>query len=114
MKTIQKIIITLSFITIGNIAFAHPPKNISVVYNPVNEEITIFVDHYTNDPQTHYVEVISISDEKSTLGIQSFTKQASNEQQVYKVILKDKKPGDSVEIYCKCNKLGKKRKVVIL
>ena len=114
MKTIQRTIIALSFIMIGNVAFAHFPKNINVVYNPVNEEITIFVEHYSNDPHTHYVEVISVSDEKGVLGTQSFMDQTSNDKQVCKMILKGKKAGDSIEIYCKCNKFGKKRKTVIL
>ena len=114
MKTVQKIIITFGFIIMGNVTFAHPPKNISAVYDPGNEEITIFVEHYSSEPHTHYVEVISISDEKGILNTQSFMDQTSNDKQVYKMTLKGKKPGDSIEINCKCNKFGKKRKTVVL
>jgi len=114
MKTAQKIIITLCLILTGNTVLAHPPKDISTVYNPANKEITIFVEHYSADPQTHYIEIISVSDEKTILASQSFTNQTSNKGQTCKIILTGKKPGDSVSIYSKCNKFGKKRKTIVL
>ena len=114
MKTVQKIMITLCFILTGNTASAHPPKDISAVYNPANKEITIFAEHYSADPQTHYIEFISISDEKAVLATQSFANQTSNEGQACKIILTGKKTGDSVTIYSKCNKFGKKRKKIVL
>ena len=114
MKTIQKIIITLCLTLTGNTVSAHPPKDISVIYDPVNNEITIFIEHYSGDPKTHYVEIISVSDEKNILATQSFANQTSNDGHVCKMILTGKKTGDSVTIYSKCNKFGKKRKTIVL
>jgi hypothetical protein len=114
MKTGQKIIVTFCLILTGNTVSAHPPKDISAIYDPASKEITIFIEHYSGDPKTHYVEIITVSDEKATLATQSFTNQTSNDGQVCKIILTGKKSGDSVTIYSKCNKFGKKRKTVVL
>jgi hypothetical protein len=114
MNALQKIMITSCFIIAGNTVSAHPPKDISAIYDPRTEEITIFVEHYSSDPRTHYVEFISVSDENVILATQSFINQTSNDGQVCKLIMKGKKPGNSVSIYCKCNKFGKKRKSIVL
>lgn len=62
MATCKKImfgLIVVSMLGIAAAAFAHPPKSISLLWNP-DGTLTVTLDHQVNDPQKHFINKITI------------------------------------------------------
>lgn len=62
MTTQKKVLFATSLLALLNvavIAFAHPPKAVSLVWDP-SGTLTVTVDHVVNDSQKHYVNKVIV------------------------------------------------------
>lgn len=48
------------FLQLGDIAAAHPPTDVEVIYDQETKNLHVEVSHTTRDPQNHYIRKIVI------------------------------------------------------
>lgn len=89
-------------------AFAHPPKNISATWDASGETLNVTAQHNVNDPNKHYILVMSIIEGNKQLVLKQYTKQGSSEGFSDSVILKGLKSGARLRIQLACNIMGSK------
>jgi desulfoferrodoxin (superoxide reductase-like protein) len=107
-------IISVFFLLFVGSVLAHPPRKIHVSYNPDSKELTVFVNHFTNNILKHYVEYIAVYNRNKILVSRFFTAQSSKEGQTLFVTLEENIPDKNLVVKCRCNKFGKKRKNITL
>jgi desulfoferrodoxin (superoxide reductase-like protein) len=104
-----------SFFVASTAAFAHPPSDIKIQFDPETKLLTAVIEHRVSNPKSHYIEKIDIGLNGKEIKMLPFIEQENNTYQAIKIVLPEVKKGDvlSVEGYCNLSgKLEKKTKVV--
>ncbi|MDR1516043.1 MAG: hypothetical protein LBS45_10125 [Synergistaceae bacterium] len=110
MKKIKKIyfallLAILSLAVLTGTAAAHPPKGVSLSWNP-NGRLTVNVDHSVNDPQKHYINKIIVYVNDKIVSQKEYTSQTSGETQTDTFELGALPAGTSVKAEAFCVIMG--------
>ena len=95
-------------------AFATPPSDIKIQFDPATKLLSALVYHQVSDPENHYVKTVVIRLNGKEVETLSFNKQDNNATQTVMATVPEAKKGDmlSVEAHCCLNgKLKKEIKV---
>lgn len=89
---------------------AHPPKSIDLSYDAVKAELMVKVWHKSGNPESHFIDKISVLLGDESLAEKTYSKQQSGESQeeIFVFNAKPLKKGDLVKVRASCNKFGKK------
>jgi len=102
----------LSFVT--SLAYAHPPSDIKIAFDPKTKMLTAVIMHNTSNPSSHYIRKVDIGLNGNEIIEYSLGRQENNESQTISYRIPEAKEGDtlSVEGYCSISgKLEKEIKV---
>lgn len=114
----KKIIISFIAITVifvsTSVALAHPPKNIIISWDKVQETLLVSAEHIVNDASKHYVLSMTILDGNNQLLIKQYTKQDSLNKFSDSVVLKGMKPGTKLRVQLVCNIMGSAEKSYLI
>ena len=114
MKRIVILVMFLSFFAVVSAAYAHPPSDIQISFDPATKMLQAVIIHNTSNPASHYIKKVDVAlNGKEIIG-QEISKQDNNESQTVHYLIPDAKEGDviSVEGYCSISgKLKKEFKV---
>ena len=108
----KKIIIILALLVIAGIAFAHPPKDVVLSYDPATKMMTAIVTHditasKVSDATKHFVKELSVKINGKDVSVVNYKYQQFGEGEsiVFKL---DLKAGDKVSVTAKCSLAGEK------
>lgn len=87
---------------ISTLAFAHPPSDIKIQFDPVAKVLLATIEHRVSNPKTHYIKKVDIGLNGKEIQTLTFTKQDANTEQTFAIPIPEAKTGDilSVEGYC--------------
>jgi hypothetical protein len=98
---------TLLFLLAGcfifsGVAFAHPPKDIIMNFDPGTKVLTAAVMHDTKEPLKHYIKRVDVGLNGKNVIKQNLSKQDNQTAQTVAYLIPEAKKGDkiSVEAYC--------------
>ena len=108
------LMLVLSFAVITSTAYAHPPSDIQITFNPQTQEVKAIIFHQVSDMNKHYIKKVDIGINDKEIVELKFSKQDNlvTQSVIYKI--PEAKAGDrlSVEAYCSLSgKLEKEIKV---
>ena len=95
-------------------AFAHPPSDIKITFDPASKMLTAIIYHNVSNTQAHFIKKVDVGLNDKEILSQQLSRQDNPETQTVSYRIPDAKPGDtlSVEAYCSISgKLEKEIKV---
>ncbi len=112
-KRVYLLLVGIIFISYC-LAFAHPPSDIKITYDPEIATLTAVIYHNVSNTKNHYIKKVDIGLNGKEIKEIKFTEQENNSFQTLSLVIPDVRPGDrlSVEGYCSISgKLEKEIKV---
>jgi len=102
MKKAILSVMFIVFFAITTTAYAHPPYDIKITFDPNTRILTAIIMHNVNNPLTHYINKVDVGLNDKGIIEHSISRQDNNENQTVSYLIPDVKDGDvlSVEGYC--------------
>jgi len=94
------------------VAFAHPPSDIKIQFDIKTQTLNAVIAHRVSNPLTHYIFKVDIGLNGKEIQSLSFTKQATNREQLASADLSGVKVGDTLSVEGYCNLSGKLKKEI--
>jgi len=101
MKRIMALSV-LVFLIVVSAAYAHPPSDIKITFNPQTKMLKAVIMHNTSNPLNHYIKKVDIGLNGEEIIEQAISREDNFESQTVSYLIPDAKEGDvlSVEAYC--------------
>ena len=114
MKRIPVFLITCFFVAVFSIAYAHPPSDIIITFDPKTKILNAVIMHNVSNPQNHFIKKVDVALNGKEIIEHKLSRQDNNVSQTVSYLIPDAKTGNilSVEAYCSISgKLKKEIKV---
>ena len=112
MKKIAAFLVFLTFFMVASIAYAHPPSDIKITFDPRTKVLQAIIVHNTSNPVYHYINKVDVGLNGKEIIEQNISREDNNETQTVSYLIPDVKDNDilSVEAYCSIS--GKLKKEI--
>ncbi len=87
-------------------AFAHPPSDIKITYDPNTKVVTAVIYHNVSDPVKHYIKKVDIGLNGKEILSQTISQEDNNLTQTVSCLIPDAKAGDTLSVEGYCNLSG--------
>jgi len=114
MKRITVFIITCFILAFFHMAYAHPPSDIIITFDPKTKILDAVIIHNVSNPKAHFIKKVDIALNGQEIITLNFSSQDNNASQKVKCPVLEAKRGGilSVEAYCSISgKLKKEIKI---
>ena len=109
----KKVSLTLcGLLVMSATAFAHPPSDIKIQFDPATRTLTATVKHRVSNPKTHYIRKIDIGLNGKELKMMPFTRQETSTGQALSCVVPQAQMGDTLSVEGYCNLSGKLEKEI--
>ena len=109
MRRVASLFVTIGFLAVSSVAFAHPPTSVTVTYDKDKKTVQAVVVHGVGSPTRHYIKKVAISVNGTSATVLTFDHQDSKESQKAEYVLPAAaKPGDVIAVKATCNIFGSK------
>ncbi|MBI4706436.1 MAG: hypothetical protein HY761_00720 [Candidatus Omnitrophica bacterium] len=101
----------ISFMAFSS-AYAHPPSDIIINFDPKTKILNAVIMHNTSNPDSHFIKKVDIGLNGKEIIEHKISREDNNESQTVSYLIPDANNGDvlSVEAYCSIS--GKLRKEI--
>jgi len=111
----KKIIIFLAIcVFISQAAYAHPPSDVKITYDPKTKILTAVIAHNTVDVKKHFISKVSVGLNGREIISQAISQQDSNIGQKVSYLIPDAKAGDKLSVEGHCSISGKLEKEIVV
>ncbi len=102
MKKILILVCWFNFFILSAQAFAHPPSDIKITFDPQTKILSAVVHHGVSNPASHYIKKVDVSLNGKEVIQQLISRQDNFNTQTVSYLIPDFREGDviSVEGYC--------------
>lgn len=69
------VLLLVSFALLGGGVLAHPPSNVNVDYDQNSGDLVVTIDHQVDDPTTHYIKEVTITQVNRVIADKFYTSQ---------------------------------------
>ena len=110
----KKILFIFLFICLvfTSLAYAHPPKDIEISYDPATKMLTAMIIHDTSNPLGHYIKKVDVGLNDQEIIQQVISKQDNFNSQRVSYFIPDAKAGDKLSVEGYCSISGKLEKEI--
>ena len=99
------VIVGLFSITNIQVANAHPPKDVSISYDLVQQTLSVTISHKTTFTSKHYIESVTIIKNGTVLSTKEYTNQPKEKPFIYTYPV-SAAAGDVLEVKATCRIFG--------
>ena len=98
----------LPLLTVSPIAaYAHPPKDLTLVYNSASQTLEVTIVHESASPSWHYIKKVEIIMNGKSIGVNDYKSQPDKSKFVYSYKVQAVQ-NDVLEVTATCNIHGSK------
>ena len=112
MKKIVAFLVFLTFFMIASMAYAHPPSDIKITFDPKTKILQVVIIHNTNNPISHYIKKVNIGLNGKEIIEHSISREDNNDTQTVSYLIPDAKDGDTLSVEAYCSISGKLKKEI--
>ena len=112
MKKAAAFLIIFVFLLSISTAYAHPPSDIRITFEPNTKTLEAVIIHNTSNPVNHYINKVDIGLNGNEIIEHAISKQDNNVSQTVKYLIPDAKNGDIVSVEGYCSISGKLKKEI--
>lgn len=114
MKKIAILAVFLAFFTAVSTAYAHPPSDIKITFDPKTKMLQAIIIHNTSNPIKHYIKKVDVGlNGKEIIG-HAISREDNNENQTVRYLIPDAKGGDVISIEGYCSISGSLKKEITI
>lgn len=106
MSITRLFIATCLFFVLCPFAYAHPPSDIIIKFDPATRILSAVVMHNVSNPENHYIKKVDVSINGKEVIEQKISRQDNNSTQTVSYLVPDVKAGDSVSVEAYCSISG--------
>ena len=110
MKRIAAFLVFLTFFMAASIAYAHPPSDIKITFDPKTKILQAVIVHNTKNPISHYIKKVDVSLNGKEIIEHTISREDNNETQTVSYLIPDAKNGDILSVEGHCSISGKLKK----
>ena len=114
MKKISLFLLVCFIVFICPVAFAHPPSDITITYDPATKILKAIIIHNVSNPANHFIGKVDVGLNGKEIIEHKISKQDDNLQQTVAYLIPDVKEGDSISVEAYCSISGKLTKDIIV
>jgi len=102
MKKPAIFMLTFLFLILCSLAYAHPPSDIIITYDPSTKILKAVIMHNVNNPESHSIKKVDVGLNGKEIIEHVISRQDNNTSQTVAYLIPDARPQDtlSVEAYC--------------
>ena len=102
MKNFAIFVIFCFCLCFCSLAYAHPPSDIIITYDPATKILQAVIMHDTSNPLSHYIKKVDVGLNGKEIIEHQIRREDNNISQTVSYLIPDAKAGDllSVEGYC--------------
>ncbi len=104
------ILLACGLLLVSAQAFAHPPSDIKISFDPKTQTLNAVIKHRVSNPKTHYIYKVDIGLNGKEIRPLTFDQQDNGRTQTILVTVPEAKAGDSLSVEAYCNLSGKLEK----
>ncbi|HOW36540.1 MAG TPA: hypothetical protein PL155_09030 [Candidatus Omnitrophota bacterium] len=112
MKKLTAFLIFLIFLCAVSTAYAHPPSEIKITFDPNTKILTAVIMHSVSNPLSHYIGKVDIGLNGTEIASLNFSRQENNQSQTVTYTMPDVKKSDVIFVEGYCNISGKLKKEI--
>mgnify|MGYP001570181913 FL=1 len=98
--------------SLSSTAYAHPPSDIKITYNPKTKILTAVIVHNVSDVKKHFINKVGVGLNGKEIIEHSISQQDNNISQTVSYLIPDAKAGDTLSVEGYCNISGKLKKEI--
>ncbi len=107
MLKIGKLLVLVCFLAIAAVAYAHPPSDIAITFDPASKVLNAVITHPVSNPENHFIIKVDVGLNGKEVIEHAISRQDNNSTQTVSYLLPDVKPGDTVSVEAYCSISGK-------
>jgi hypothetical protein len=100
------------FFALGANAYAHPPSDIKITFDPAVKVLSAVIMHGVSNPASHYISKVDVGLNGKEIIEQSISRQDNNDSQTVSYLIPDAKSGDTLSVEGYCSISGKLMKAI--
>ena len=112
MKKIAAFLVFLTFFMVASIAYAHPPSDIKITFDPKAKVLQAIIVHNTSNPVYHYINKVDVGLNGKEIIEHHVSREDNNETQTVSYLIPDVKDGDLLSVEGCCSLSGKLKKEI--
>lgn len=114
MKRIAIFVISLILLSAVSVAYAHPPSDIKITFDPKTKMLEAVIMHNTSNPLNHYINKVDIGLNGKVIIEHLISKQDNKDSQTVSYLIPDVKDGDVISVEGYCSISGKLKKEITI
>lgn len=115
MKSKTPLLIALSLIfALSSTAYAHPPSEIKLSFDPATKILTAVITHRVANPLNHYIKKVDVAWNGKEIIEQKISRQDNFATQAVSYLVPDAQSGDTLSVEGYCSISGKLAKEIIV
>jgi len=114
MKKALMLAIVFIFLLMVSDAYAHPPSDIKITFDPQTKTLNAVIVHNTSNPLKHYIKKADIALNGEEITELTFSKQENNQGQSVSYSIPNAKEGDVISVEGYCSISGKSKKEIAI
>ena len=112
MRKIPVLVVFLAALTVTSTAYAHPPSDIKITFDPGTKMLEAVIVHNTSNPVNHYIKKVDIGLNGNEIIEHMISKEDNNQTQSVSYLVPDVKAGDTISVEGYCSISGKLKKQI--
>jgi len=112
MKKIALFTLFLIFFVVASTAYAHPPSDIKITFDPETKMLQAVIIHNTSNPVNHYIKKVDLGLNGKEIIKHVISREDNNESQTVRYLIPDAKDGDIISVEGYCSVSGKLKKEI--
>ncbi|MFH0856052.1 MAG: hypothetical protein V1869_06085 [Candidatus Omnitrophota bacterium] len=100
------------FFAFSSIAYAHPPHDIKITFDPATKVLTAVIMHDVANPANHYINKVDAGLNGKEIIEQRISRQDNYASQTVSWLIPDVKDGDTLSVEAYCSISGKLKKEI--
>lgn len=112
MKKMSTFLVIFVFLAVCSTAYAHPPSDIIIGYDPQAKVLHAVIMHNTSNPVSHYINKVDVGLNGNEIVEHHISREDNNISQTVDYLIPDAKPGDKLSVEAYCSISGKLKKEI--
>ncbi len=100
------------FLAVISTAYAHPPSDIIINYDPETKILYAVIMHNASNPENHFIKKVDIGLNGKEIIEHKISRQDNNVSQTVSYFIPDAKAGDKLSVEAYCSISGKLKKEI--
>jgi len=109
MRRVTVFLLLFSAAAVFN-AYAHPPSEIKITFDPATKILQAVIMHDVKDPAKHFIKKVDVGLNGQEIISHTLSRQDNNENQTVSYLVPDAKAGDALSVEGYCSISGKLEK----